>query len=677
MATSSAFNTSNQYIKYRIVVTEGSPNIAANTSPVTVEVQAWRTNTGYTTYGTGTCYCSINGTNYSQSISNSQEITYNSYTVLFKKTVTITHDADGSKSIYVSAYINHDRFTSSSQGFTVTLSTIPRYATITQSVGSKTETAITIKWASDSTIDYIWYSTNNGSNWTGINISDGKTGTYTISGLNANTTYKVKTRVRRKDSQLTTDSSALSVTTYSYPYANSMPNFTIGSSLTIGIYNPLGRNVTVSIIGDDGTVRGSNQTTGTTMSPYTNEGWINFWYTTIPNKQKGTYKVRITYGSSVIDKTGGTYSVNVSACKPSIESLTYEDTNSTTTALTGNDQQIIQNQSIVRYTATGLNTKYEAYIKSAVLSVNGISYNLTVNGTGATGGNAKIDSANNVKAKLVLTDSRDLKVEKEIEITMLGWKLPSAICTLLRQNNFYTATNLKVDASYSSLAGKNTITINYCYKKITDDSYSAWQSIQDNTQITVNLDNNYEWNVRIRLVDAFGTTYYNLLLARGIPIVFFDALKNSTGFNCFPGDEESVEVNGANIYKSLFYLTGDSEILTQNSSATNRIILSGMLTNSSKEFWFSIPMPKNMANVTPSVSTLKVNVRKANGGYLLSSSMVSGGYDILNDNTLTVTVVKAFNNILTIEVAKTTAWSDVTNNTPVTVTIENIQIDFS
>lgn len=130
MATSSNFSTSNQYIKYRITVTENSYDINANKSNITVKVDAWRTNTGYTTSGTGTCYCTIDGTKYSASISASQTITHNSHTVLFSKTLDITHDADGKKNIYVSAYISHQRFSSNSQGFNVALTDIPRQANI-------------------------------------------------------------------------------------------------------------------------------------------------------------------------------------------------------------------------------------------------------------------------------------------------------------------------------------------------------------------------------------------------------------------------------------------------------------------------------------------------------------------------------------------------------------------
>lgn len=130
MATSPYFNTSNQYIKYDIHVDETAVDNANNTSTVRVYVLAWRTN-NYTTDDAGTCYVSINGTNYSQSWSYGQKpISYNSDTVMFDKTVTIPHDPDGKKTIYVSAYFQHNRFSSNSQGFNVPLTEIPRAATL-------------------------------------------------------------------------------------------------------------------------------------------------------------------------------------------------------------------------------------------------------------------------------------------------------------------------------------------------------------------------------------------------------------------------------------------------------------------------------------------------------------------------------------------------------------------
>ena len=119
MATnySSNFNTTNQYIKYRIVAEDVSVDLAGNKSGVKVQVQVWRTNTGYTTYGTGTCTVYINGTKYTSDITTSKKFTHNSYTVVFEKTVTgIAHNADGTKSITITAKIDHSRFDSSGTG---------------------------------------------------------------------------------------------------------------------------------------------------------------------------------------------------------------------------------------------------------------------------------------------------------------------------------------------------------------------------------------------------------------------------------------------------------------------------------------------------------------------------------------------------------------------------------
>lgn len=155
--TSSSFSTDNEYIKYRIEVTENSIDQTLNTSNVTVKVWVWRTNTGYETYGTGTVYCTIDGTRYTASIKSSQKIT-NSGIYLFSKTLNITHNNDGSKSLVISAYIDHSRFTSSSHSFTVTLTAIPRCSKLSAaSVVLGTEMTITITRDDDTFVDTIYW----------------------------------------------------------------------------------------------------------------------------------------------------------------------------------------------------------------------------------------------------------------------------------------------------------------------------------------------------------------------------------------------------------------------------------------------------------------------------------------------------------------------------------------
>ena len=104
MAVSPYFNTSNQYIKYDIHVDEVSQSIPNNQTVVRVRVYCWRTNTGYVTNDDGTCYVNVDGVNYSNSwVYPEKPISYNSDTLLFDRNVTINHDADGKKTIYVSA----------------------------------------------------------------------------------------------------------------------------------------------------------------------------------------------------------------------------------------------------------------------------------------------------------------------------------------------------------------------------------------------------------------------------------------------------------------------------------------------------------------------------------------------------------------------------------------------
>lgn len=129
LATSEAFDTSNQFIKFEIKVKENSYSVENNSSNVTVTVRFWRTN-GYTTYGNGTVYCYIYDTTYSQSVDSNDKITSDGID-LFTTTLDIPHNDDGTRTLNIAAYISHERFTSDSHAFYVDLTTIPRTSEFT------------------------------------------------------------------------------------------------------------------------------------------------------------------------------------------------------------------------------------------------------------------------------------------------------------------------------------------------------------------------------------------------------------------------------------------------------------------------------------------------------------------------------------------------------------------
>lgn len=163
MGTSSAMSTSNQYIKYKITINQNSQSVSDNYSNVTVKVNFYRTNTGYTSYGTGTVYCKINGTTYTASVSASQKIT-NSGIDLFSKTLNIYHNNDGTKTLTTSAWISHSVVTSSEQSYSQKLSTIPRASTISSISGNTLGSPITvnISRASSSFTHKVFYKRTDG-----------------------------------------------------------------------------------------------------------------------------------------------------------------------------------------------------------------------------------------------------------------------------------------------------------------------------------------------------------------------------------------------------------------------------------------------------------------------------------------------------------------------------------
>lgn len=470
-------------------------------------------------------------------------------------TFTVSHNADGTKTVTIkgawsdsgwSTYI-----TGGSASASVSLPTIPQYATANISLGSRTETSLTVNWSTDQTIDYLWYSTNGGTNYTALGSVNATSGSFTITGLTANTSYSVMIKVRNKQSQLQSESGASTFTTYSYPYANSMPSFTIGNKVTLGFFNPLGRSFTFYLILNGTQIANSWTISGTSYSGIDGSSTLTQLYNCIPNNKSATYQIKCVYSGNTVTKTGGTASVNESANKPSVSSFTYADTNSTTANITQNTAKIVQGLSKVTYYATGLSAKNGASISSAKVAIMGQTINLSVSGSSASGGGGStsiVNSGTAVNAELTVTDSRGITQTVSTQLDMVAYSNPTAIITLERHNNYYSETDLKVDADYVTI-GTNAVTITYKAKVKGTSSWTATGSLSDNVTSVITLDNTYAWDVQVAVSDSFGgSTTYNRSVQRGMPIVYFDRLKESVGINCFPANDHSLEVNGTDVW---------------------------------------------------------------------------------------------------------------------------------
>lgn len=286
-------------------------------------------------------------------------------------------------------------------------------------------------------------------------------------------------------------------------------------------------------------------------------------YEQIPNASVGVGNVTaITYnGSTNIGSKNVLFNAKVTNSSPTFNTA-YLDTNSTTTAITGNNQQIIRNNSTLQVNVTNAEAKNYATLSRATVLLNGTTYTANITNASATFNIGTVNLSSNTTAVVSVIDSRGISTSQNLPITVLDWVLPTAIINLQRENNFYSETNINVNAEYSSLDDKNTISIKARYKKVSDETYSSYTTLQDDVTSQFTLDNNYAWNVQVLLEDKIGSTTYNLVLDRGIPIAFFDRLKRSVGINCFPADNESLEVDDENILTRIAGYGQEANVVT-------------------------------------------------------------------------------------------------------------------
>lgn len=274
----------------------------------------------------------------------------------------------------------------------------------------------------------------------------------------------------------------------------------------------------------------------------------NEMYQQIPNASVGEGNVTaVTYNESTEIGTKSTiFNAKVTNSNPTF-TAEYQDINSQMTAITNNNQQLIRNNSNLQISISNASAKNYATLSSLTAVINGTTYTGSLRGTGGSIDVGVLNISSNTTAQVILTDSRGISTTQNLNLIILDWQLPTAIITLQRQNNFYSETDINVDADYSSLDNKNTITLKVRSKKTTATTYGSYTTLQDNVTTTLTLDNNFAWDVQVLVQDKIGSTTYNLTIDRGIPIFFIDRLLRSLGINCFPADSQSLEIGGENI----------------------------------------------------------------------------------------------------------------------------------
>lgn len=328
----------------------------------------------------------------------------------------------------------------------------------------------------------------------------------------------------------------------------SAPDFTDEQNPTIKYSNPAGSAVTaleacISFGGSGGIEYRAIPTGGTSYTFKLTEAERNVFRnaTASSNTRKVTFHVRTKIGGatfwSAIEKTLTIVNANPVFADSMVS---YADANQAVASITGNNQHIVQNKSSLTATFGAATAKKGASITGYTLAVNGVTKTATASGSVSFGA---VDSSRDVTLSVTAKDSRGNTTTVSKKVTMLAWSSPVFSASLKRLNNYEDETHLKVDASISSVNGKNTMSVSYKYKE-NGGSYGTATTISNKTEYIIECDKNKAFVFSITVADLFGSTTHEFNLAKGKFPLFIDTDMNAVGINDFPKAGVALKVAG-------------------------------------------------------------------------------------------------------------------------------------
>lgn len=270
--------------------------------------------------------------------------------------------------------------------------------------------------------------------------------------------------------------------------------------------------------------------TGTIVEKTSNQtyGWTvpSTFYAKIPNSKTGICTLTATTynGNTSIGTSTTTFKVTASEskCSPT-GSLTVVDNNSTTTALTGNNNKIVKGYSNAYCTITKA-ARNSATITS--VKINGTEIGTNVN-------NYTINNSTTNIFTLAITDSRNYVTTIDITKTLVDYIQLTCKGKFLRHTSTDGIVNLSYNGNYfNSSFGttNNTLTVKYRYKE-SGGNWSSWITLSptksSNTYSQeVQLSETYIYNkafdFELQASDKLSTVTITDSITQGIPIYWWD-----------------------------------------------------------------------------------------------------------------------------------------------------------
>lgn len=450
MATITIGSTAGQRPYLQLNVWESSTNTGANQSTVSFSLILKRPSR-ISSSASKSWSANIDGQNFSGSgsIGGSGDKT------LLTGSKVVGHNADGSKSIGFSASASLNITWSGSWIGTISgsgsmgLTNIPRYfSSCSAWVSSRTETQVTVSWKTAETCNGVSAVYDGTEHW--IGDPNGTSGSITLT-MNPDTSKNLYFRLRRKDSNLISNTNQVSASTYAYPYVQSGTDFVIGDVLRLNVYNPLNHSYVLNVYASNGNVIGIYNGSGTILNGFNDSNTIDLMYKNCANRSD-TYHVTIDYDGhkSTYDK-GNTYSADKAT--PVIGNVTISDTK-TFAGIHKQATELIKGRSAIRATVASVSAQRYAKLRKITVSYDGTEKSKSWTGDTESDSNIVFDftTSNSNEVTITVEDSRGLKSTRKIQLSFLQFAMPSL--TLTAERGIYDAVykTWKSDANHGTYA---------------------------------------------------------------------------------------------------------------------------------------------------------------------------------------------------------------------------------
>lgn len=240
--------------EFVLTVTETGTSQSGNYSTVDFTFTIYKASYSWSGWNSISYIVTINGQQYTGTI---PSYSAGSTKTITSGSLTVPHDANGSKLLYFSFSVTDNSGQSytcgnASASGSMYLTNIARNPSILLSEYDTKDTYYKIYWSSDMVIDALWISYNNGTTWNYVYNPNATSGVFNCTPAIPNTTYSNKVRVRGKDSQLTSDSGVLTITTKDISRIASMEAVVHGEPIKFVVTSPADNNpITLEMIVDN------------------------------------------------------------------------------------------------------------------------------------------------------------------------------------------------------------------------------------------------------------------------------------------------------------------------------------------------------------------------------------------------------------------------------------------